>query len=498
MIWFCCHYGREIRALPREYVGYGITESWDKIVETLQDPNDEQDRDSYCLSVNKLFKIDVTHPIHFSSWRPEAWDVIEAGDERCMGSDLLMERAGDSLTRQVIDITGAVTAYPGTSRDPAGGPAHRSSQRSCTVLRLDVLMASCFVTSLRSTDVVKYNQRFQELALLCVRMFPEEADKIERYVGGLPDMIHGNIVASKPKTMQEAIEMATIDGTKRVSTARENKLKNKRKSETHPEVIRINNNSKNKRQNPVGHTLLDQVIRNNMGDLDPYAQNAITTMMTCAPKDTSRRNVQEMKKKQMGKTVVKQAGMYSAPAKVYVVGECGCKPDNVVAGTFPSKQTVMHISCLIRAPILALPEGSEDFIAYCDASKKGLGAVLMQREKVISYASRQLKIHEKNYTTHNLELGSGDIIYMELKLLSDYDCDIRYHPGKANVVTDALSRKEREPPLRVRALVMTISLDLPKQILNAQTEAQKPENIKSEDVGESGLKRISYASFTKR
>ncbi|GJT26063.1 putative reverse transcriptase domain-containing protein [Tanacetum coccineum] len=70
-----------------------------------------------------------------------------------------------------------------------------------------------------------------------------------------------------------------------------------------------------------------------------------------------------------------------------------------------------------------------------------------------------------------------------LELLSDYDCEIRYHPRKANVVADALSRKERDQPLRVRALVMTIGLDLPKQILNAQTEARKPENIKNEDVG---------------
>ncbi|GKE99078.1 putative reverse transcriptase domain-containing protein [Tanacetum coccineum] len=69
-----------------------------------------------------------------------------------------------------------------------------------------------------------------------------------------------------------------------------------------------------------------------------------------------------------------------------------------------------------------------------------------------------------------------------LELLSDYDCDIRYHSGKANVIADALSRKERIKPLRVRALVLTIGLDLPKQILNAQTEERKPENIKNEDV----------------
>nr|GEX75813.1 putative reverse transcriptase domain-containing protein [Tanacetum cinerariifolium] len=173
---------------------------------------------------------------------------------------------------------------------------------------------------------------------------------------------------------------------------------------------------------------------------------------------------------------------------------------------------------LCSALILALPEGSKDFMVYCDASHKGLGAVLMQREKVIAYASRQLKIHEKNYTTHDLELGlvvfalkiwrhylygtkctlftdhkSPQHILDQnehnmrqrrwLELLSDYDCDIGYHPVKANVVADALSRKERDKPLRVRALVMTISLNLPKQILEAQIKALKPENIKKEDVG---------------
>ncbi|GJW74571.1 putative reverse transcriptase domain-containing protein [Tanacetum coccineum] len=139
---------------------------------------------------------------------------------------------------------------------------------------------------------------------------------------------------------------------------------------------------------------------------------------------------------------------------------------------------------LCSAPILALPKGSENFIVYCDASHKGLGAVLMQNKKVIAYASRQLKIHEKNYTTHDLELGAVVLalkmwrhylygtrctVFTDhkslqhilnqkelnmrqrrwLELLSDYDCDIRYHPRKANVVADALSRKEWSKPLRV-------------------------------------------------
>ncbi|GJV87532.1 putative reverse transcriptase domain-containing protein [Tanacetum coccineum] len=101
---------------------------------------------------------------------------------------------------------------------------------------------------------------------------------------------------------------------------------------------------------------------------------------------------------------------------------------------------------LCDAPVVALPDGSKDFVVYCDASGLGLGCVLMQRGKVIAYASRQLKIHEKNYTTHDLELGT---VHHWIELFSDYDCEICYHPGKANVVADALSRKERVKPKRV-------------------------------------------------
>ncbi|GJW81542.1 putative reverse transcriptase domain-containing protein, partial [Tanacetum coccineum] len=142
---------------------------------------------------------------------------------------------------------------------------------------------------------------------------------------------------------------------------------------------------------------------------------------------------------------------------------------------------------LCNALILSLPDGIEDFVVYCDASNQGLGCVLMQRGKVIGYASRQLKIHEKNYTTHDLELGAVMFAlktwrhYLRwIELFSDYDCEIRYHPGKANVVADALSRKERVKPRRVRAMAMTIQSKVKSMILAARSEAFKEENVPAE------------------
>ncbi|GJY91105.1 putative reverse transcriptase domain-containing protein [Tanacetum coccineum] len=155
--------------------------------------------------------------------------------------------------------------------------------------------------------------------------------------------------------------------------------------------------------------------------------------------------------------VIDRSGIHVDPAKIEAI-------KNWAAPTTPTevRQFLGLVGYYRSAPILALPEGTEDFMVYCDTSLKGYGAVLMQREKVIAYASRQLKVHEENYTTHDLELGA-----VELKLLSNYDCEIRYHPGKVNVVVDALSQKEREKPLRVRALMMTVHNDLPKQIREA-------------------------------
>ncbi|GJX42669.1 putative reverse transcriptase domain-containing protein [Tanacetum coccineum] len=168
--------------------------------------------------------------------------------------------------------------------------------------------------------------------------------------------------------------------------------------------------------------------------------------------------------------LIDSQGLHVDPAKIEAV-------KNWTSPTTPTEIRQFLGLKRCEAPILALPEGNDDFVVYCDAFHQGLGAVLMQREKVIAYASRQLKPNEENYTTHDLELGAvvfalkiwrhylygtkytvftdhkslQHILGQKelnmrqrrwLELLTDYDCEIRYHPGKENIVADALSRKE--------------------------------------------------------
>ncbi|GJU87094.1 putative reverse transcriptase domain-containing protein [Tanacetum coccineum] len=148
--------------------------------------------------------------------------------------------------------------------------------------------------------------------------------------------------------------------------------------------------------------------------------------------------------------VVNQNGIHMDPTKIKAV-------KNWKAPTTPSKiRSFLGLADkLCNAPILSLPDGIEDFIVYCDASNQGLGCVLMQRGK------NELKMLQMRW----------------IELFSDYECKIRYHPGKANMVADALSRKERVKPRRIRAMAKTIQSGIRGMVLAAQDEMFKQENI---------------------
>nr|GEW67401.1 putative reverse transcriptase domain-containing protein [Tanacetum cinerariifolium] len=540
----------------------------------------------------------------------------------------------------------------------------KMTDKYCPRGEMKKLKAELWNLKVKGTDVIGYNQCFQELALLCVRMFLEESDKIERYVDGFPDMIYRSVVESKLKTMQEAIEIATELMDKKIRTFAERqkptcyeceaqghfnrdcpKLKNNNRGNQGgngnalAKVYAVGRGGTNPDSNvDTGTFLLNNCYAFVLFDtgvdrsfvstafsfqiditpstLDHYYDVELTdgriisdrgnqthlNIISCTKMNkymlkgcpiflahvTTKETEDKSEKKRLkdapivqdfpevfpedflglpptrqgefqidlipGAAPVARAPYRLAPSENegivqfigHVIDSQGihvnptrieCIKDwaspktptelrqflglagyyrRFIEGFLKIAKSMTRLTQkgvkfdwgdkqkavfqlikkeLCSAQIMALPRGSKDFIVYCDASIKGLGAVLMHKKNVIAYASRQLKIHEKNYMTHDLELNHKSLQYILdqkelnmrqrrwLELLSDYDCEIRYHLGKANVVADALSRKERNKPLRVRALVMTIGLDLPKQILNAQTEARKPENIKNEDVG---------------
>nr|GEZ33301.1 hypothetical protein [Tanacetum cinerariifolium] len=192
----------------------------------------------------------------------------------------------------------------------------------------------------KSNDVVSYNQRFQILALLCVRMFPEEADKIERYVSGLPDVIHKSVVASRPKMMQEATKMANELMDKRNNTWAKRQAENKRKVDD----TSRNNQSQHQQQNNRRNT--GRAYTAGSGEKKPYggSKSLSTTNVNtannqrgngtgqkptcyeCGSQGHFRKDFLKFKKNNRGT----QGGNATAPAKVYAIGRAGTNPDSNV------------------------------------------------------------------------------------------------------------------------------------------------------------------------
>ncbi|GJS81476.1 putative reverse transcriptase domain-containing protein [Tanacetum coccineum] len=545
----------------------------------------------------------------------------------------------------------------------------------------------------------KYCPRGEIKKIETEMMFPEEVDKIEKYIGGLPDMILGSVKASKPKTMQEAIEFTTELMDEKTHAYAERQAEKKRK---YDDLSKNNQNQQqqNKRHNtgqaytagnsdrkPYAESkpLCSKCNYNHEGPCPPRCNNCKKVghlakdcrsqpanannnnrnnnnnnqkgngCYECGAQGHFKRNCPKLKNNDRGN----QAGNDRAPAKVYVVGNAGANPDNVVAGTFLLNNRYAYIlfdtgadrsfvstafssqiditpstldhyydveladgriirlntilsGCTLNflnhpfninlmpvelgsfdaiigmdwlakyqavivcaEKIVRIPCGNKTLIIHGDGSNQGNVTRLniisctktqkyMQKGFPIFLAhvtakedlpglpptrqvefqidlvpgaapvarapyrlapskmkelSKQLKeLSDKgNIRRHSTRLLSSVLfvkkkdgsfrmcidyrelnkltvknryplprindLFDQLQILRDYDCYDSLSPGKANVFADALSRKEREPPLRVRALVMTISLDLPKQILNAETEARKPENIKMKTLG---------------
>ncbi|GKC04888.1 putative reverse transcriptase domain-containing protein [Tanacetum coccineum] len=357
----------------------------------------------------------------------------------------------------------------------------------------------------------------KELALLCRRMFSEEFDKIEKYVGALPDMIHESVVASKPKTMQDAVEIAIELMDKKIRTFAERQTKSKRKFEDTSRNTRNQQQQQNKRQNTGRAYTTRTGEKNNMRDLNPYAQNAtITTMVyvlldaTSAiksaiwPVTAGGHCKKECPKLKNNNNRGNQVGGGNAPAKVYMD----------LPGLPPSQQVEFQIDLIPgAAPVawapyrLAPSEMKELSEQLKELSDKGfirpssspweLRSHLiddlfdqLQGSSVYSKIDlqsgfHQLRVREEDIPKTAFRTRYGHYEFQVMPFgLTNASANKKEHEEHLKAVLELLKKEKlKESEYTIRALVMTIGLDLPKQILNAQTEAQKPENIKNKDVG---------------
>ncbi|GJU55019.1 putative reverse transcriptase domain-containing protein, partial [Tanacetum coccineum] len=444
-----------------------------------------------------------------------------------------------------LNTTMLVNSEARVAREPDSGTVARGHAKAAslesvsyteetalsTVWTMNVAMHMPWKT-LKKMMTDKYCPRGEIKKLEIEMMFPGESDEIEKYVGDLPNMIHCSVMASKPKTMQDAIEFATELMDQKIRTMAERQAENKMKQDDN---FRNNQNQQqpNKRQNTGRAYTAGPSEKWEYGRSLPkcskcnYHHNG-----PCAPKCHKCNKVGHLARdsRSFGNANTGRNG--NALEKVYVVGNTGTNPDsNVVTAPSKMKELSEQLQELFdkgfirpsSSPWGALvlfvkkKDGSFRICIDCRELNKltvknryplsRINDLFDQLQGLSVYLKidlrsgyHQLRVCEGDIpkTTFRTRYGHYEFQSLQhildqkelnmrqrrwLELLSDYDCEIRYHPGKANVVANALSYKERIKPLRVRALVMTIGLNLPKQILEAQIEAQKLENFKNEDVG---------------
>nr|GFA04317.1 hypothetical protein [Tanacetum cinerariifolium] len=389
---------REIIRDPEREVGYGISDSWDEIVETLHDIDeiymrldDEQtkrqllagrlnmlfrDRRAHAYTrqlmeteprrrqtvISKLLRIDHRRSTEISELRTALQGQKPMTPRRTTRSTADQETVNattvtNAQLQAMIDqgVTVALAARDAL-RSTNGDDSHNSrtgtigheaaygmtwktlmkmmTEKYCPRNEIKKLEMELWDLKVKGTDLASYTQRFQELALLCRRMFSEEADKIEKYVEGLPDMLHGSVVASKPKTMQEAIKIATELMDKKIRTFAERETASKRKFEnTSRNTQNQQQQHSNKRQNTGRvYTAESGEKKQYVGSKPLCAKCNYHHDGPCAPKC---RNYNKIGHSSRDCRSGNQSGRNNAPARVYTVGRVGTNPDaNVMTGTF--------------------------------------------------------------------------------------------------------------------------------------------------------------------
>ncbi|GKD21976.1 putative reverse transcriptase domain-containing protein [Tanacetum coccineum] len=484
----------------------------------------------------------------------------------------LKELLNSAIGSRKLKVYTALANVPKETRKSWAEMKTMMKEEFCPPEEIQTMEIELWNLGVKDFNITAYAQRFNELILLCPDSVLNEKKKIEAYICGLPENVKGETTSSRPTTLNKDIRMTHALTEQKLQAKVEKVVKsNKRKERGHTRINCLKRDDHQGGNSPgrayviceaehnqgpnvvTGTFLLNSryaTILFDSGSDKSFVNTSFSHLIDIKPGrlNTSYEVEQADEKVVSTNTILKsftlnlvdhlfdidlvpiELGTFDVIVGMDWLVEhdavivCGkkevhvpykSKPLVVKGDRGPSRLKV--VSC-IKARKYVEKEGSKDFVVYCNASFKDFGAALMQQEKVIAYASRQLKKHEENYMTRDMELGAvvfalrlwRHYLYRTkctvftdhkslqyileqkelnmrqrrwIKLLSDYDCEIRYHPGKANVVADALSRKERENPLRVRSLVMTVHTMLPDRILNAQTEAMKEENVKAENLG---------------